>query len=137
MYSIRSHALLIITTICGCAFMGGCVSNLQAPPEPQGVKPGDVEMVAVDPAMEHRLWDRSAVVYPDGAIVAGSTGFPWRLRDESPDWAHLVLDPLVFLGQVALLPISPLTTTCPQTYKGADVAATYDAVPPVEGDTWE
>lgn len=129
----------IVAGLClmaGAAIFSGCVSATQAPSEPAGVTPRGIEPMAADPAMEYRIWDRSAVVYANGGVVAGATGFPYRIQDEAPDAAHLLLDPALFVGQTFALPVSLLLSKSSVTYNGAAVPTTYDAVPPVEGDTF-
>lgn len=120
---------------------GGCQSFTAPRREPPEVVPVNLSAnESTDEAMDLRVWDRTAVIYPDGDVVAGPTGFLFRISDQTPDWGHLLLEPVLFVGQTIALPVvypAQLMTANPTRYRGADVEPTHDAVPPVVAEKWE
>jgi hypothetical protein len=90
-------------------------------------------IIDVDPAMQARDWDLSTASYSSGATVAGTTGFLYQPREGQNEWRYQVIDMPIFLVDTALIPLAfaQIPPWKPVEWKGATVAPTYTAVPPL------
>jgi hypothetical protein len=90
-------------------------------------------VINVDPAMQVRDWDVVSAGYSSGATVAGTTGFLYQPRDGQDEWRYQVIGIPLFLIDTALIPVAfiQIPPWKPVEWKGATVAPTYTAVPPL------
>lgn len=97
-------------------------------PEPLNETP-----LVVDEAIQLRDWERSTAYYPNGAVVAGNTGFFFEPDENLSNWQYLLIEPPLFVLNVALLPVSlVMTPPCvPVVYEGAKIPPTYTAQVPL------
>lgn len=89
--------------------------------------------LVIDQAMQHRNWGASVVEYPNGAVVAGPTLFPYETTRTDPNWQQSLFAPVLFVGQTIILPFHAVVTP-PWTevaYQGVDFEPTHTAVPPL------
>jgi hypothetical protein len=86
-----------------------------------------------DQAMQHRDWQRSALVYQNTSTLAGPTARVWTTTDTQG--ANAVTDIVVFSGNVIFGPFTYLTVPpwTPIYYRAVNVPPSYTAVPPVPG----
>jgi hypothetical protein len=97
MYSIRRHLGLPGAAALGLSLVAGCVSFERVLPDP-----------APDEATVLRGWEPQTYIYPSGAVFSGPTYITHyenrtgRLRD---DYAYMVAQPAIFLGDIATLPL--------------------------------
>jgi hypothetical protein len=87
--------------------------------------------IAIDPAMRTRDWDPAFAKYPNGAVVAGPTLFPFEPKRNQAGYAYYGADFLTFFTNLVVLPYS-LVVTPPwtaQTYFGARIPPTSTAMP--------
>jgi hypothetical protein len=107
----------------------GCMPPGQRPNEPVNTTP-----VVVDEAMDRRDWEPTTAYYANGDTYGGHTRFwaqePGRPR---PVWQQIVIDPFLFIGQVAYLPFTYFTVPPfePKVTQGQVIAPTHYGVPPV------
>lgn len=89
--------------------------------------------LVLDRAIQHRDWEPSVVEYPNGAVVAGPTLFPYETTRTDPNWQQALLAPWLFVGQTIISPFQAIVTPpwSEVTYRGVDVDPSYTAVPPL------
>jgi hypothetical protein len=116
-------------------FGGGCAFNPVQRVQNSPMETDPPTMVAGDPAMQLRRWERSTAEYGNGNVIAGPTGFWYQARWDQPEWTYVPLEVPLFLVQTIALPVT-LTMTPPWTpvmYSGVSVPPTYTALPPIPG----
>lgn len=89
--------------------------------------------LVIDAAIQHRDWEPSVVEYPNGAVVAGPTLYPYETERTAPNWQQSLFAPLLFIGQTVAVPFHAVQTPpwSEVTYEGVDFEPTYTAVPPL------
>jgi hypothetical protein len=109
---------------------GGCaqVANIHDN-QPEALSPAPL---AIDQAMQARIWDRTVAYYENGSVVAGRTLYPYRPADNLPYWAYPPLEAGLFYGQTLAMPVTAFLEPDPAVYSGAIVGPTYNAVPPIQ-----
>jgi hypothetical protein len=88
----------------------------------------------VDEAMALRNWQSASALYANGHVNAGPTLFPYEPRGTNPWYLNTLLEPALFIGQTAALPISAIFTPPwqPVAYHGVYLPPTYTADVPLE-----
>jgi hypothetical protein len=98
---------------------------------PQKLEPVYDVRPAGDEAMAMRQWPQSVSYFPSGAVTAYSTRFPYQYKGQFRPYSYVVLDPILFLGQTALLP-AEFVANPPghnQIFRGVVYPPTYTAQP--------
>jgi hypothetical protein len=104
----------------------GCQQAHVVTPEPLQTEP-----IIEDDAMRLRQWSQTSATYPNGATVAGPTGFGWQPRRGQADWKYYYADGGVFFANLFALPYR-LIKTPPDTavtYRGVWIEPTFHAMP--------
>jgi hypothetical protein len=103
---------------------------------------GEYNAVAIvpDEAMGHRQWSESSLVYTSTAVPHWSTEFAFRPHHDLNDGQRLILEPLMFCGQVLALPVMLVVDPPPPAgvYKesrGEISSSSWTANPPTPGTT--
>lgn len=91
------------------------------------------EPLIIDQAIQYRDWEPSVVEYPNGAVVAGPTLFPYETQRTAPGWQQSLFAPVLFLGQTIALPFHAVQTPpwSEVAHEGVDFEPSYTAVPPL------
>jgi hypothetical protein len=120
------HRALAIAVSAAAVASAGCAARQQ--PKPDHLTDATIP---VDPAMRTRDWDPAFAKYPNGAVVAGPTEFPFEPKRNQAGYAYYGADFLAFAANLAVMPYS-LVVTPPwtkQTYYGAKIPPTSTAMP--------
>ena len=106
----------------------GCSTQPKVRYEPVNNTP-----VIGDEAMAMRNWPPSISHYQNGEVAAWSTRFTYQPNPNRPEAQNILLDPVMFLGQVAVLPLEFVANPPfdPRVYHGIEYRPTYTAQPPL------
>ncbi len=88
----------------------------------------------IDQAMEKRDWNRSVCYYQSGAVVAWHKRFHYIPSASRPDRLGVVIEPVFFVGETLLLPVTLFTEPVGQheVYRAfPPTPPTYTGVPPL------
>ena len=91
------------------------------------------EVTTPDAAMDKRQWTESVAYIPNGATVAGPTGFAYEPRRDQKSYQFYYADTGNFFLNLVTMPFT-LYKTPPlseQTFPGEQLKPTYTAVPPL------
>ena len=122
MHSKKLIALLALAALTGCTF--------KQPPAPDPVSHAPL---VLDEAMQHRNWSVSVAHYTNGATVAGPTASLLTYSENTPVWAPLVLDPVIFMGNSLSAPVVYMITPPWErvVYNRGFIEASNNAMPPL------
>jgi hypothetical protein len=122
----RCHHLIALALSSGVIACTGCTAR--QPPKPDQLTDSTIKL---DPAMRTRDWDRSFAMYPNGAVVAGPTEFPFEPTRNEVGYLYYGSDFLAFATNLVVLPYSLIVTPpwTAQTYPGAVIPPTSTGVP--------
>ena len=122
----RTTAVLLMGAAC---VLVGCSTREKVTYEPVNRKP-----IVGDEAMALRAdWPRAVSHYQNGSVAAFSTRYPYETNASVPETDNLFLEPVLFFGQVILLP-AELVANPPgqvQVWHGVVYPPTYTAQPPL------
>lgn len=91
------------------------------------------EPLPTDRAMQQRNWPVTISRYENGSVVTGPTGFAFQSNENLADWQYPFVETPLFVGQVALLPVT-LVLAPPWTsenFSGVVMGPTFTAAPPI------
>lgn len=133
MCSIHNVRRLAVVFALGLGALGGGLIGCQRVVPSPSISPVNNTPIVVDPAMQHRDWDRSTSYYQNGATVAGGTSFMWQTHETVPgNWRPVTDIPVaganIISEPVGIFVESPFGK---QVYRGEAVPPTYTANPPV------
>src|SRR6185437_12520637 len=111
------------------ALAAGCSTEQKYAPAAVNTAP-----IVGDEAMALRAdWPQSVSLYANGSTPAYSTRFPYDVNAVRPGPGDVLLDPVMFIAQVAFLPVElvryPFFTE--QVWYGEQLKPTYTAQPPL------
>jgi hypothetical protein len=125
MYSIPRHLSLLGAAVFGLPLVAGCVSFERVLPDP-----------ASDEATALRGWEPQKYIYPSGAVFSGPTysaKYENRAGWLQNDYAYMVAQPAILVGDVATLPLWMMIEgpTSQFTYYGVHYPASMTVAPPL------
>ena len=99
----------------------------------------DDRTIVTDEAMAIRQYPVTSATYQSGAVVAGTTGFPYEPNFEVyDDYRYGFLATPLFIINLFALPVDLIQHPGPQVYEGQTIPPSYTAVPstPVRPETF-
>jgi|GEM_PF-7058796 len=149
MFSVRktSIMMIVLSVTAGTGLTQGCGGKVKSAANKTGSRIYDAgniasrrsevpardsaELTTNDPAMEKRQWPQSTVYLPNGATVAGPTGFAFKPREDQNKRQFYYADTGVFFLNLITMPYTlfrnpPLSE---QTSSGVRFNPTFTAVP--------
>lgn len=108
---------------------GGC--ELRQSTVPYGSKPPEP---GLDSAIVLRHYDSTIAMYQNTTVIAGSTRFPLVHDPRTPDYLALLGDPLVFLANTAISPVSIVVAPpyTEKTWRSTALEPTYSGNPSLD-----